>query len=216
MAKIKKISDLRPADYNPREITESALNGLGKSIEEFGDLSGIVFNKRTGNLVAGHQRVRTLKEQYGDLEIKNGKIKLPGGEVFTVRVVDWEEDKEKLANVSANNPAIQGDWTNGLDEMLDGLQEIDFALFQELKLDEIEVPTVGEKPEKEEGIPEMELKAFEHYDFIVLVFSDELSWINAVQKFGLKKVNGSWNPKTKKIGLGRVVRGEKVLQMIGN
>jgi len=58
---IKSLADLRAASYNPREITQEALEGLGHSLEEFGDISGIVWNKRTGHLVAGHQRVEALR-----------------------------------------------------------------------------------------------------------------------------------------------------------
>ncbi len=47
--------DLRPAHYNPREITAEAAEGLRHSLVEFGDISGIVWNQRTGNLVCGHR-----------------------------------------------------------------------------------------------------------------------------------------------------------------
>jgi hypothetical protein len=91
------LSDLKSASYNPREISEKSFEGLKCSIEEFGDLSGIVFNKRTGNLVAGHQRVKAIQDKYGDLKISfandvNGIIVTPDSKEFFVRFVDWEED----------------------------------------------------------------------------------------------------------------------------
>lgn len=52
--------ELTPADYNPRQITEKRQAQLGKSMGKFGDLSGIVYNRRTGRLVCGHQRIRHL------------------------------------------------------------------------------------------------------------------------------------------------------------
>lgn len=36
---LKSIDDLRPAEYNPRKISEKAAKGLSKSIEDFGDLT---------------------------------------------------------------------------------------------------------------------------------------------------------------------------------
>ena len=56
MPDLKTIADLQPHPRNPREISEAALAGLGASIEDFGDLAGIVWNKRNGKLVCGHQR----------------------------------------------------------------------------------------------------------------------------------------------------------------
>ena len=56
----KKVMDLAPAPYNPRFITDKKLEMLEHSINEFGDLSGIVFNIQTGNTVGGHQRIKKL------------------------------------------------------------------------------------------------------------------------------------------------------------
>lgn len=54
------LADLAPADYNPRRISPKAMQGLRASLTRFGELGGIVFNRRTGNLVGGHQRVKAL------------------------------------------------------------------------------------------------------------------------------------------------------------
>ena len=54
------VTDLKPASYNPRKITDSKLKALSSSMEEFGDLSGIVFNRRTQRLVSGHKRLETV------------------------------------------------------------------------------------------------------------------------------------------------------------
>jgi len=62
MKKLNKIEDLRPAPYSPRPITDKAASRLGKSLNRFGDIAGIVWNKRTGHLVAGHQRVEQLRK----------------------------------------------------------------------------------------------------------------------------------------------------------
>lgn len=112
---IKSAKDLRAAAYNPRTISNAALNNLNLSIENFGDLSGITFNKRTRTLVGGHQRVASLKkwpskaelkphkDQYGTVEqgymvytTDRGTIRVP------MRVVDWDLRREKQANIAAN------------------------------------------------------------------------------------------------------------------
>lgn len=119
---LERLADLRPAPYNPRAIKAAAADGLGYSLTEFGDLSGITWNSRSGVLVCGHQRVDQLR--------KAGAVFLPGpparfvieqkGEQlsFAIRVVDWPLEKEKAANIAANNPKIMGEFTSAIDALL--------------------------------------------------------------------------------------------------
>ena len=55
-----RVDELQPADYNPREISPSALDGLRHSVERFGLVDPIVFNVRTQTVVGGHQRLKVL------------------------------------------------------------------------------------------------------------------------------------------------------------
>ena len=135
------IDDLRPAPYNSklREISSSGMRGLKASLSKFGDLSGIVWNKRTGNLVAGHQRLDQLKLMGAKLEQANGKPEVvAGGRRFAVRVVDMSEAEERAANLTANNDAICGSFTDAVSsaalEVLTGIGE---AAFEELGLDKL-------------------------------------------------------------------------------
>lgn len=106
-------SDLNPAEYNPRKITDDELLRLKRQLKEFGDLGGVVFNIRTGRLVSGHQRITALdgawpiqKEDRIDDSgtVAAGFIDTPFGR-FGYREVDWDEAREKLANLAANNNA---------------------------------------------------------------------------------------------------------------
>lgn len=121
-----KINTLKPADYNPRKITNEQLESLKKAMEEFGDLSGIVFNRRTGNMVGGHQRIKAIPE---DAEIYKEKLPklsrtgtvaegyiLVNSEKFIYREVDWDINREKLANIAANKQGGEFD-----DDMLAAL-----------------------------------------------------------------------------------------------
>jgi DNA modification methylase len=148
-----KLSDIKAAPYNPRVICEDALVGLGYSIEEFGDLSGITVNIKTGNLVTGHQRIKAIKTAYGDLEIVNDKITLPTGQIFSVRKVDWPLNKEKAANIAANNQYIQGDWTSELGNLLEEVQVELPDLFDNLYFNDL----VADVPEAEIDSNETEI-----------------------------------------------------------
>ena len=104
------VGDLVPASYNPRKITDKQLGMLKKSMAEFGDLSGVVVNVRTGRIIGGHQRTKNLdkswpivKQQHKDKTgtVSLGYIETPAGR-WQYREVDWSEKKEAAANVSAN------------------------------------------------------------------------------------------------------------------
>lgn len=106
-----KLSDLKAAPYNPRRISAPAQRGLRKSLEEFGDLSGIVWNRKTGHLVAGHQRVEQLRA--AGAKVKGAEVVL-GDRSFPVRVVSWGPRREKAANLAANNAALAGEFVPDL------------------------------------------------------------------------------------------------------
>ena len=55
------IADLKPAPYNPRRIEATAVAGLRASIERFGNVQPIVWNRRSGYVVGGHQRLKVLE-----------------------------------------------------------------------------------------------------------------------------------------------------------
>lgn len=110
---------------NPRAISDEGSAGLLASIKRFGDLAGITFNRRTGELVTGHQRMAQIRSEYGDraIELIDAATDLYGIRIdathfFPVRVVDWSPAVQRAANVAANNQKIQGQFTNDLSAYL--------------------------------------------------------------------------------------------------
>ena len=106
-----KVKNLKPAEYNPRVISAARLKMLGKSLDAFGDLSGVVFNVETEHLVGGHQRLKHLdpewmivKEKHSDKTgtVAVGHIETPRGRL-AYREVRWPLEKEIQANIAANN-----------------------------------------------------------------------------------------------------------------
>lgn len=117
---MEDLANLKPAPYNPRSISSHDYHSLVKSIKELGDLSGLVFNTQTKQMVGGHQRKQAYQELGGIIEIVErlakpnsvgtiayGFVKI-GDERYAYREVDWPEHKEKLANLAANR--ISGEW----------------------------------------------------------------------------------------------------------
>ena len=105
-----KVSDLRPAEYNPRQDLKPGdreYEKIARSIDEFGYVEPIVWNETTGNIVGGHQRLKILIER-GETEVE-------------VSVVRLNEHDEKVLNVALNK--ITGRWDTGkLTDLLKELQ----------------------------------------------------------------------------------------------
>lgn len=93
-------SSLKNADYNPRIIDPDAEARLEQEIKR-GLVQPIVWNRRTGNVVGGHQRVARLDS------LHQGK---PYS--LTVAVVDCDEVEEKRLNIALNNPDLMGQYDN--------------------------------------------------------------------------------------------------------
>lgn len=160
METVEPIDTLAPAPKNPRVITDDAMAGLGVSLSTFGDLGGLVLNQRTGRLVAGHQRVRALREAGATEWVRDGDIGYiehpQTSERFSVRIVDWDERTEMAASLEANNQAIAGTFTDDaleqLNKLNDGAPIVD-AAFDDLKLDDLlrSMEVVPNEPPATEG-----------------------------------------------------------------
>lgn len=121
----KKVIDLVPADYNPRKDLkpgDKEYEKLKRSIDEFGYVDPLIWNKRTSRLVGGHQRLKVLKNM--------------GIDEVDVVVVDMDEEKEKALNVALNK--ISGDWDK--DKLM--------LLITDLQGEDFDVSLTGFDPEE--------------------------------------------------------------------
>lgn len=55
------LSDLKPADYNPRKLEPEKFAKLQESLRKFGVIKPVIVNGANGILTAGHQRTRAMK-----------------------------------------------------------------------------------------------------------------------------------------------------------
>jgi len=91
------ITKIKPALYNPRKDLKPGdleYEKLKRSIDTWDVVEPIVWNKRTGNLVGGHQRLKIYKAR--------------GDKKADVSVVDLDDANEKALNIALNK--ISGDW----------------------------------------------------------------------------------------------------------
>ena len=92
-----RLADLKPAEYNPRKDLnpgDPEYEKLKRSIEQFGYVDLLSWNKTTEHIVGGHQRAKVLMDLGYD-------------EVDCV-VIEMDETREKALNVALNK--INGDW----------------------------------------------------------------------------------------------------------
>ena len=148
----KNTADLLPADYNPRKDLkpgDAEYEKLKRSIEQFGYVEPVIWNKTTSRVVGGHQRLKVLMDM-GHTEVD-------------CVIVEMDEEKEKALNIALNK--ISGDWDKDkLALLIADLQGADFdvsltgfepaeidALFKdtlkdEIKEDNFDVDAELEKP----------------------------------------------------------------------
>ena len=105
---------LIPADYNPRKDLKPGdpeYEKLKRSIEQFGYVEPVIWNKTTSHVVGGHQRLKVLLDM-GITEVE-------------CVVIEMDEEKEKALNIALNK--ISGDWDKDkLALLIADLQGADF------------------------------------------------------------------------------------------
>lgn len=205
-------SELHEAAYNPRLITKENRKKLKQSVKE-GLADAIVWNKRTGNVVGGHQRLSVLDE----LE-RNKNYEMD------VLAIDVDESTEKKLNIKLNNPNMQGEYDlRGLAELMIGdnisIQEVGFnqadaeVMFNETELAMLsgyEQPAeVKEDIEKIKQMKEMRKTAMQRYKqlesteyYKILVFDSPENLQKFVEHFKLNEKE-------------RYISGEEVAEKLG-
>lgn len=110
----KRTAELLPAEYNPRKDLRPGdveYEKLKRSIEQFGYVEPVIWNKTTGRVVGGHQRLKVL-------------LDMGMTEVDCV-VVELDAEKEKALNIALNK--ISGEWDKEkLALLISDLQGADF------------------------------------------------------------------------------------------
>jgi len=90
---------IKNAPYNPRQIDDHARKKLNENLKKKGLLSPLVWNKRTGNLVSGHQRLSIIDAIEGSDDYE-----------MDLSVVDLSSKDEKEQNIFFNNQSAMGTW----------------------------------------------------------------------------------------------------------
>lgn len=132
--KQRKIADLKPAEYNPRQLTDKQYKQLKKSLKTFGCVEPVVVNSnpmRTDIIIGGHQRCKVWADLGNDtiptVEIEldeaaemelNVRLNKNTGE-FDFDMLANYYDQDKLKEWGFEDYEFGADY----DEEIDGLEE---------------------------------------------------------------------------------------------
>lgn len=150
-----KITDLKPAEYNPRRISDDDYQKLKNSISTFGLVDPIIVNLKNMHIVGGHQRYDVLLDEHmldNDFVAELPMVRLGDvGFVFTDTNLSIEDDAhEKALNLALNK--ISGEWDEQkLQPLLEELElspiDIQLTGFSEPELEELNIDTTEETGE---------------------------------------------------------------------
>ena len=207
----KVIEDLRPLLVEIGSIKEDpdnakihdarSLKAIELSLDTFGQRKCVVVNKKNRIIEAGNGIVMAAKQ-------------LRWTHVAAVFVEDDAESEigYKLAD---NRTAELSSWDKDrLHAQLLSLEEMDF----DIRITGFTAQDIREIGGEGGGTAQPEIEFSEEllmeHNYIVLYFDNVLDWEVAKEKFGLKTVKDLIPRKGQPKGIGRVVRGEDVLDRI--
>lgn len=199
----KRPDEIIPYERNPRN-NDGAVEAVANSIREFGFKVPVVIDK-DGVIVCGHTRVKAAK-------------KLGIEEVPCILADDLTEEQVKAFRLADNKTSELSEWDEVLLALeMDDIFNIDLEQFGFEPLDD----SIMEETEEEK--PEVEFTEVlgEENNYLVLKFTTEVDWLQALSVFDVKQVkalptrkDGKVTEKMMRIGVGRVLDGAKALNKL--
>jgi ParB-like chromosome segregation protein Spo0J len=126
------ISNLKPAEYNPRKISDWEMRKLMRSLENFDIVENVVVNADM-TIISGHQRVEAAKNL--------------GMESVPCNVLNLSKKKEKALNLRMNKGG--GEWDN--DKLVAAVIDLDESDRIDSGFDEAETSKLlGQEIKKQE------------------------------------------------------------------
>lgn len=157
-----RAGDLKTDFGNPRKITSKKLAELKESIETFGDF-GIFLIDEEDNVIGGNQRLKAVIDLYGE-----------DVEIDCKRLIGYSRSELRSINIKDNTHA--GEWD--LEMLADWTADLNVDLG--VKDD------VLKGNAKDRKINEMELVAYEKYDYVIIACRSELDYDLLTAKLGIK------------------------------
>ena len=205
----RRPDDIIPYERNPRN-NDGAIDAVAASIREFGFKVPVVIDK-DGVIVCGHTRVKAAKKL-----ISKGEV--DWDEIPCIMADDLNEEQIKAFRLADNKTSELSEWDEELLAMeMDDIFNIDLEQFGFEPLDE----EIAEEADNQK--PEVEFTEVlgEENNYLVLKFTTEVDWLQALSVFDIKQVkalptrkDGKVTDKMMRIGVGRVLDGAVALNKL--
>ena len=146
------IADLKPAEYNPRQISTKQYKDLKESIKKFSLVDPIIINK-DNTVIGGHQRLKICKElKHIDIDCV---------------VLDLTKEDERELNIRLNKSG--GEWDFDILANQFDIEELKDWGFKEIELGlNIDKIDVEEEPKND--------------NYIITITEDDIGKANALYK----------------------------------
>ena len=132
-----KINKLKPAEYNPRQITTKQYNDLKESIRQFDLVDPIIVNKDM-TVIGGHQRLKVCKDlNYKDVDCV---------------ILDLSKEEERELNIRLNKSG--GEWDMDMLANEFEIEELKDWGFKEIELG-LNIDKIVEGNTEDDHIPEV-------------------------------------------------------------
>lgn len=212
----------KPYHKNPRVITDSKLDAIKENIKELGDLSGIVHDLNSGEIVCGNQRsrisnineckisyVKKYKKPTNQGTVAVGYV-LWEGQYLNYREVRWNEEQREKANITAN--ALTGDFDHKL------LAQFNLKDLRDWNIRPDDIKRIMELDNKNElqyGEAKYPIvpKLSEKYHYVVIFATNEIDLASLENFFELER---QISYKNNKVGIGRAVSFEDFNKRVKN
>lgn len=198
------VSDLRPHPKNPNKHPRKQIALLAEIIKFSGWRAPITVSKTSGFIIRGEGRYQAAK--------------LLGVSAVPVDFQEYENKEMEIADLIADNRLSELSSPNeiSLKELLKGLKDKEGFNAEMSGYDRNELMKMLADAEKRETTnADMEIQPFEHHDYVAFFFTDSRDFINVLTKLGIReKVNYSIKKGTPKIGLGRALKGERLVKLL--
>lgn len=203
------ISHIRDLKSDPKNARKHSARGVGMIVNALHEVgaarSGVI--DEDGRVLAGNATLEAL----GQAGIEKVKVVDAGGDEWVVvrRKGLTEQQKEALALYDNRTAELSG-WD------LPVLQNVEMDLTKLFYNEEIDKLFADNNGQQENVEPELQFGAelMERQDYLILRFTNELDWQNAVQTFNVKSVKVGSAKDVRVEKYGRVLDGAAVLKML--
>jgi hypothetical protein len=200
MKRLVPIDQIKENPDNPRTIKGFQFEKLVNSIKEFPKMMEVRPIIVDENMIV----------QGGNMRLKAHKH-LGHSEIWVDDMEGWTEEEKKEFVIKDN--VSFGNWDY---DLLSQEYELDTLADYGLNVLYFEESDKVDEKEKGEIVRDMDLKFNEHHDYLVFIFNNSNDWVQAISQLGLEKQRVSLSPKTKKLGLGRVISSDVLLKLLKN